>query len=189
MKYTGPMETVHVPDSLKKKAEEIFFRFPPEHRQAGLVPLMFEAQRELGCISPETERWLAETVGVSLVKVREVLSFYSMFSTTPVGKYLIMLCHNISCCLAGAENLQQHLETKLGIHNGETTSDGLFTLKYAECLGGCAWAPMMLVNENQYYQLTVEKLDRILESCRKGELPPADEPTPLLGNVGEPARA
>ncbi|MBU0508099.1 NAD(P)H-dependent oxidoreductase subunit E [bacterium] len=180
---------MQISDTLRKKAEEIFFRFPPEHREAALVPLMFEAQRELGCITPDTERWLAETVGVSLVKVREVLSFYCMFRTAPAGKFLIMLCHNISCCLAGAENLQQHLESKLGIRNGETTSDGVFTLKYAECLGGCSWAPMMLINENQYYQLTVEKLDRIIESYRKGQPILPEEPTPLLGNVGEPAPA
>ncbi|MFZ5433463.1 MAG: NADH-quinone oxidoreductase subunit NuoE [Calditrichota bacterium] len=180
---------MQIPESLQKKAGEIFFRFPPEHRQSALVPLMFEAQRELGCITPETERWLAETVGVSLVKVREVLTFYSMFRTTPPGKYLIMLCHNISCCLAGAEDLQQHIEQKLGIKNGETTADGMFTLKYAECLGGCSWAPMMLVNEHQYYQLTVEKLDRILDGFKKGQPVQPDEPTPLLGNVGQHASA
>lgn len=178
-----------IPETLARKAEDIFFRYPPEHRQAALVPLMFEAQRELGCITPETERWLAETVGVSLVKVREVLTFYSMFRTTPPGKYLIQFCHNISCCLAGAENLQQHIERKLGIRNGGTTPDGLFTLRYVECLGGCSWAPMMLVNEDQYYQLTVEKLDRILEGFRSGQPVAPDHPTPLLGNVGEGATA
>ena len=88
-----------IPESLTRKADDIIRRFPADHRQAALVPLMFETQRELGFISPETERWLAETVGVSAVKVREVLTFYSMFHTGPVGKYVIQLCHNISCCL------------------------------------------------------------------------------------------
>lgn len=174
-----------IPESLNRKAEEIFFRFPDEHREAALVPLMFEVQRELGFISPDTECWLAETVGVSLVKVREVLTFYSMFRREPAGRYLVQFCHNISCCLAGAEDLQRHVEKKLGIKNGETTSDGMFTLRYVECLGGCSWAPMMLVNESQYYQLTPEKLDRIIEGFRSGSVVPPDEPTPLLGNVGE----
>jgi NADH-quinone oxidoreductase subunit E len=176
---------MEISESLNRKAEEIFFRFPDEHREAALVPLMFEAQRELGFISLETERWLAETVGVSLVKVREVLTFYSMFRREPAGKYLIQFCRNISCCMAGAEDLQRYVEKKLGIKSGETTSDGMFTLRYVECLGGCSWAPMMLVNESQYYQLTSEKLDRIIEGFRSGKAVPADEPTPLIGNVGE----
>jgi NADH-quinone oxidoreductase E subunit len=176
---------MEIPDTLIRKTEEIFFRFPPEHRESALVLILFEAQRELGCISPETERWVAETVGVSAVKVREVLSFYSMLRREEAGKYLIQFCHNISCCLAGAEDLQQWIEKKLGVKNGETTSDGVFTLRYAECLGGCTWAPMMLVNEAQYYQLTVEKLERIIEGFRCGQPVAPDEPTPLLGNVGE----
>jgi NADH-quinone oxidoreductase subunit E len=176
-----------IPETLQRKAEEIFFRFPAEHRESALVGLMFETQRELGCITPETERWLTETVGVSAVKVREVLSFYSMLRAAPAGKYLVQMCRNISCCLAGAENLQRQVEKKLGLKNGETTPDRMFRLKYAECLGGCAWAPMMLVNESQYYQLTGEKLDRILEGFRSGKPVPPDEPTPLLGNVAEKA--
>lgn len=180
---------MHIPESLKQKAEEIFFRFPPEHREAALVPLMFEAQRELGCIAPDTERWLAETVGVSAVKVREVLTFYSMFRTERAGRFLLMMCQNISCCLAGGEDLQHHVEKKLGLKNGETTDDGLFTLKYVECLGACSWAPVMLVNEQQYFQLTTDKVDRLLDSLIKGQPLPPDEPTPLLGNVGEKANA
>jgi NADH-quinone oxidoreductase subunit E len=174
-----------IPESLARKTDEIIFRYPPEHREAALVPVMFEAQRELGCITPETEQWLAETVGVSAVKVREVLTFYSMFRTHPAGKYLIQFCHNISCCLAGAENLAKHVEKKLGIRADQTTGDGLFTLKYVECLGGCSWAPMMLVNEQQYYHLTPEKIDRILDGFRGGNPVAPDEPTPLKGNVGE----
>ena len=174
-----------IPEKLQQKIEAIFFRFPPEHREAALVPIMFETQRELGVITPETERWIVETVGVSAVKVREVLTFYSMFRREASGKFVIQLCHNISCCLAGAENLQHHLEKKLGIKNGETTADGLFTLRYVECLGGCSWAPMMLVNEAQYYLLTVEKLDRIIAGFQNNQPVAPDEPTPLLGNVGE----
>jgi NADH-quinone oxidoreductase E subunit len=175
---------MNIPETLAKKAEEIFSRYPANHREAALVPLMFEAQRELGSISPDTERWLSETVGVSLVKVREVLTFYSMFRTEPAGKYLIQFCHNIACCLVGAEGLQKHIEKSLGIRNGETTSDKLFTLRYVECLGGCSWAPMMLVNEDQYYFLTPDKFNRIISGFRSGSPVPADNPTPLLGNVG-----
>ncbi len=174
---------MNIPETLSKKMDEIFARYPANHREAALIPLMFEAQKELGHISPETEHWLAETVGVSLVKVREVLTFYSMMRTEPVGKYLIQFCHNIACCLVGAEDLQRHIERSLGIRNGETTQDGLFTLRYVECLGGCSWAPMMLVNEDQYYQLTPEKFDRIVAGFRTGNPVAPDQPTPLIGNV------
>ncbi|HEY3294633.1 MAG TPA: NAD(P)H-dependent oxidoreductase subunit E [bacterium] len=178
---------MNISESLVQKAESIFLRYPPEHREAALIPVMFEAQREFGCITPEAERWVADIVGVSLVKVREVLTFYSMFRTTPVGKYHIQFCHNIACCLAGAEDLQAHIEKKLGIRNGETTTDGMFTLSYVECLGGCAWAPMMIVNEEQYYQLTPARLDQIIDGFRAGKPVMADQPTPLRGNVGEKA--
>lgn len=175
----------HIPESLKKTAEEIFFRYPPEHRASGLIPLMFEAQKVLGYVAPETEKWLAAECGVSLVKVREVLTFYSMMRSAPVGKHLIQYCQNIACCLMGGEEVQHHIEKKLGIHNGETTADGMFTMKCVECLGGCSWGPMMVVNEDQYYQLTAEKVDRILDGFKNGQPVKPDHPTPLLGNVGE----
>jgi NADH-quinone oxidoreductase E subunit len=175
---------MNIPETLAKKAEDIFARYPANHREAALIPLMFETQKDLGFISPETERWLADAVGVSQVKVREVLTFYSMMRTEQPGKYLIQFCHNIACCLVGAEDLQKHIEQTLGLKNGETTPDKLFTLKYMECLGGCSWAPMMLVNEDQYYQLTPEKFDRIIAGFRSGSPIAPDNPTPLLGNVG-----
>ena len=174
---------MQIPDSLKAKAEEIIFRYPEDHRESALVPLLFEAQRQLGWIDTDVEAWAAETTGASPTKVREVTTFYSMIRREPVGKYLIQFCQNISCTLSGGLELQQHVQEKLGIGPGETTEDGLFTLKYVECLGGCSWAPMMLVNESQYFQLTIEKLDRILDGFKNGNPVPPDEPTPLLGNV------
>jgi NADH-quinone oxidoreductase subunit E len=180
---------MNIPDTLAKKADEIFSRYPANRREAALVPLMFEAQKELGLISPDTERWLSEIVGVSLVKVREVLTFYSMMRTEPIGKHLIQFCHNIACCLVGAEELQKHIERTLRLKNGETSPDGLFTLKYVECLGGCSWAPMMLVNEDQYFQLTPDKFDRIIQGIRAGTPVAPDNPTPLIGNVGREVTA
>jgi NADH-quinone oxidoreductase subunit E len=180
--------SMQIPDSLKTKAEEIIFRYPPDHREAALVPLLFEAQRQVGWIDTEIEVWASEITGASLTKVREVTTFYSMLRTSPPGKYLIQFCQNISCCLTGGLELQAHVQNKLGIKPGETTEDGLFTLKYVECLGGCSWAPMMLVNEDQYFLLNMEKLDRILTGLKTGNPVKPDQPTPLQGNVsGEPS--
>ncbi len=143
-----------ISETLKKKAEEIVFRYPEDKRASALIPLLFEVQRELGWITPDAEAWVIETLGVTEVKVREVITFYSMMRAEPCGKYLIQYCQNIACCLMGGEELQHHIEHKLGIHPGETTKDGMFTLKCVECLGGCSWGPMMVINEDQYFQLT-----------------------------------
>ena len=177
-----------IPETLKKNSEEIIFRYPEDKRAAALLPLLFEVQRELGWITPEAETWVVETLGVTPVRVREVIEFYQMFRAEPVGKYLIQFCENISCCLTGGEEIQHHIEQKLGIHPGETTKDGMFTLKCVECLGGCSWGPMMIINEDQYFQLTVEKADKIIDSLKSDSPIPPDNPTPLLGNIaGEKA--
>jgi NADH-quinone oxidoreductase subunit E len=168
---------------LEKKTHEIILRYPPERRSAALVPVLLEAQKTLGYLTPEAEAWVADTLGVTLVRVREVISFYSMMRRKPVGKYHIMFCHNVVCSLRGAESLQAYLEKKLGIQAGEVTEDGLFSLAAVECLGACGWGPVMLVGEEQYLQLTPEKVDRILNEFRQGRVPAGDSPTPLIGNV------
>ncbi|NUO18794.1 NADH-quinone oxidoreductase subunit NuoE [bacterium] len=172
-----------ISETLQKKAEEIIFRYPEDKRASALIPLLFEVQRELGWITPESEKWVADTLGVTQVRVREVITFYSMMRAEPAGKYIIQFCQNISCCLMGGEQLQHQIEKKLGIHPGETTSDGMFTLKCVECLGGCSWGPMMLVNEDQYFRLTPERVEQVIEGLRSGNPPKPDHPTPLLGNV------
>ena len=99
-------------------------------------------------------------------EIAEAATFYTMFPKLPVGKYLIQVCHNISCALLGADSLIAYLEDKLGIKLGETTSDGLFTLVAVECLGSCCTAPMMQINNDYYENLTREKVDRILDELR-----------------------
>jgi len=96
-------------------------------------------------------------------EIAEAASFYTMFPKQPVGKYLIQVCHNISCALLGAESLIGYLEHKLGVQVGETTPDNLFTIVRVECLGSCATAPMMQINQDYYENLTKKKVDRILE--------------------------
>lgn len=175
-----------IPDTLEKKAQELILHYPPEHRSAALVPLLLEAQKVVGYISPEVETWAAETLGVTPVRVREVISFYGMMHRKPVGKYHIMFCHNVSCSIQGAESLLAYLEEKLGIKAGQVSEDGLFSITAVECLGACGWGPVMLVNEEQFFQLTTEKVDTIIDTLRQGRMPAGDSPTPLIGNVGIP---
>jgi NADH:ubiquinone oxidoreductase subunit E len=101
------------------------------------------------------------------VQVYETATFYTLFTLQPVGKYLIQVCRTLSCALVGAEGVVQHLERKLGIRVGQTTPDGLFTLKKVECLAGCGAGPMMQINDEYYEYLTKDKVDRILDDLKR----------------------
>ena len=125
------------------------------------------AYRQLGHLNDEIYSEIALITGIPTVEIASAASFYTMFPKHPVGKYLIQVCHNISCALLGADSLIAYLEEKLGIKKGETTSDNLFTLISVECLGSCTTAPMMQINDRYYENLTREKVDRILEELRK----------------------
>jgi NADH-quinone oxidoreductase subunit E len=124
------------------------------------------AQKEFGHISNEVMKYVASLLSLSPAEVYDTVSFYFMFHTKPVGKNVIYVCHTLSCSIMGAKNIVKHIEDKLGVKVGETTSDGKFTLKKAECLGSCGTAPMMQVNDDYHENLTLEKVDRILESLK-----------------------
>jgi NADH-quinone oxidoreductase E subunit len=134
--------------------------------KSAILPALTVAYRQVGHLSDEIYREISDVIGVPALEVAEAATFYTMFPKEPVGKYLIQVCHNISCALMGADSLIAYLEEKLEIKKGETTSDGLFTLISVECLGSCATAPMMQINRDYYENLTPEKVDRILEELR-----------------------
>jgi len=133
-----------------------------ERPQAALLPVLHRLQQELGWISRECEADVANFLEVPEVKVREVISFYHMFQTKPIGKHHIRVCQTLSCHLMGSNSALAHLKQKLGIGLGETTEDGKFKLETVECLGACEIAPMMQINEATHGPLTNEKIDKIL---------------------------
>jgi NADH-quinone oxidoreductase subunit E len=135
-------------------------------RKSAILPALTIAYHQVGHLSEEIYREISKAINVPYVEVAEAATFYTMFPKEPVGKYLIQVCHNISCALLGADGLVTYLEQKLGIKKGETTRDGLFTLISVECLGSCATAPMMQINHDFYENLTKEKVDTILEELR-----------------------
>ncbi len=137
-------------------------RYPPERKGAAILPVLRAAQELFGHLSPEVQRLAAARLGVSPARVDEVATFYAMFSTRPVGRHVVELCTNVSCCLTGAEPIWAHLRKKLGVKPGETTADGRITLREVECLGSCGTAPAMLVDDEMYERLTIEKVDEIL---------------------------
>lgn len=149
---------------LKKRIEEITARYPS--RQAALLPVLHLVQSETGFLSAEEERAVASILGLPPIKVREVVTFYTMFTQKPLGRFHLQVCSNLSCSLAAGERILRHLQTKLGIGVGETTPDGKYTLTEVECLGACEQAPCMMVNFDYHGNLDPEKVDRILEELK-----------------------
>ena len=149
---------------LKKRIEEITARYPS--RQAALLPVLHLVQSETGFLSAEEERAVASILGLPPIKVREVVTFYTMFTRKPLGRFHLQVCSNLSCSLADGERILRHLQAKLGIGAGETTPDGKYTLTEVECLGACEQAPCMMVNFDYHGNLDPEKVDRILEELK-----------------------
>jgi NADH-quinone oxidoreductase subunit E len=131
--------------------------------KTAILPAFHILYQEEGYISQEGIIMVSELLGIPLLELYEVLSFYVFFPTERIGKYWIRVCDNLSCSLMGAESIIQYLEEKLKIKVGQTTPDGLFTLSTEECLGSCGTAPMMMVNEEFHENLTREKIDKLIE--------------------------
>jgi NADH-quinone oxidoreductase subunit E len=134
----------------------------PEPR-AALLPVLSMAQETFGAISLEVEEYVAELFGLSPAHVHEVVTFYTLFFRERPGRHVLSVCHNLSCHLAGAPQILAHLQRRLGIGVGETTPDGRVTLLSVECLCACEHAPMMQVDDRYEFDLTPDKVDRLLE--------------------------
>ena len=143
-------------------------RYPEGKQKSALLPVLHLAQAEFGgWLSSETMDYVASVLNILPVEVYEVASFYSMFNLSPVGKCVIEVCRTGPCWLMGAEDLVNYLEKKLDIKVGETTADGMFTLKTVECLAACGTAPIIQVGETYHENLNIEKVDAMLDNYRK----------------------
>jgi NADH-quinone oxidoreductase subunit E len=153
-------------DSLKKIDREIA-KYPPERKQSAVMTALVIAQDEKGWLSTETMDFVADYLGMPPVAVYEVATFYSMYNRQPTGKYKLTICTCLPCGLQGALAAADHLRGQLGIDFNETTPDGHFTLKEGECMGACAMAPVVLVNNKKMHDyMTNEKLDRLLKDLK-----------------------
>ncbi|HSD11792.1 MAG TPA: NAD(P)H-dependent oxidoreductase subunit E [Candidatus Binatia bacterium] len=143
--------------------QRVLSRYPIN--RAALMPVLWIAQREFGCLSPEVQQYVADLMGFPLAWVSGVASFYTMYYKKPIGKYHLQVCTNVSCMLRGSDEIVRAIEERLGIGLGETTTDGRFSLDEVECLASCGTAPMMQVNEDYHENLTakstIELLDRL----------------------------
>jgi NADH-quinone oxidoreductase subunit E len=147
--------------------ESMVARYPEGKHKSALIPVLHIAQAEFGgWLSTETMDYVASVLQLKPIEVYEVASFYSMFNLKPVGKCVLEVCHTGPCAINGGEALVEYLSKKLNIKVGETTSDGMFTLKAVECLGSCGTAPMLQCGKDYFENLTDEKVDAMLENMK-----------------------
>jgi NADH-quinone oxidoreductase E subunit len=154
----------------KRQIERILLCYPEGREQSGLLPILHLAQKQNnGWISSEVIKTVAETLNIAPVHVLEVVSFHHMFQVKPRGRYLIQLCRTTPCWLCGSSELRQVCRKFLGIEDGETSKDGLFSLQEVECLGACTSAPVMQMNEVYYEGLDPEAFEEILNDLKLGK--------------------
>lgn len=150
------------------KAQEIITRYPEGKQKSALIPILHLAQEENGgWLSADAMDYVAGLLQIPAIEVYEVATFYSMYNLKPVGRYLFEVCQTGPCMLNGSDDIISYIKEKLGINIGETTADGMFTLKVVECLGACGYAPMMQMGKFYKEHLTREKVDGIIEECRR----------------------
>jgi NADH-quinone oxidoreductase subunit E len=165
--YNRENKKVGFSDDTLERIRKIILHYPDDRRKSVLLPVLHIAQEELGgYLSVDVMDYVASLLEIQPIEVYEVATFYSMFHLEPVGKYVIEVCQTGPCAICGGERILDHLEKVLGIKAGETTPDGLFTLKTVECLGACGTAPVMQVNTEFYESMTNEKIDRIIEDLK-----------------------
>lgn len=159
-----------ISDATKARFDREVAKYPAEQKQSAVMACLSIVQQELGFVSAESEKVIAEHLGMAPMAVHEVTTFYNMYNQRPVGKFKLNVCTNLPCQLRDGQKALHHLEHKLGIHMGETTADGLFTLQQSECLGACADSPVMLVNDRSMCSfMTNEKLDQLVDGLRASE--------------------
>jgi len=158
--------------AVAERIDALVARYP--NPASAIMPAIWAIMDELGHVPPAGVDLLVEKLGVTRARVQEVLSFYFMFRTEPQAEHVLQVCHNISCHIMGARPVIAHLEKSLGIRLGETTPDGKFALEGVECLGACGMGPCLQLGKHLYEHLTPSRIDEILESLRRGEVPRAD---------------
>ncbi len=159
-----------ISDATKQRFAKEVAKYPSDQKQSAVMACLSIVQQELGYVSTDSEKVIAEYLGMAPMAVHEVTTFYNMYNQRPVGKYKLNVCTNLPCQLRDGNKALKHLEAKLGISMGDTTPDGLFTLQQSECLGACADSPVMLVNDRSMCSfMTNEKLDQLVDGLRAAE--------------------
>ena len=147
--------------------DELVTHYPPEQRKSAILYALFLVQKQQGYVSGASMRFVAEQIRCTPAEVEDVVSYYTMFYTKPVGKYVLNVCRTLSCALLGAERVTEELSAKLGIGPGQTTADGMFTLIEVECLGACDRAPVLMINDDGWHErLAPEQVGQFVDDLR-----------------------
>jgi NADH-quinone oxidoreductase subunit E len=152
-------------DAVLQEVQEVMARYPT--KRAAALPLLHIAQREFRYLSDPVMQYVAGFLDINPIELKNTASFYTMFFQKEVGRHIIWVCHTLSCAILGAADILAHLEKRLGISAGHTTNDKMFTLMKAECLGSCGTGPMIQIDDEYYEDLTIERLDEILDGMIK----------------------
>ncbi len=159
-------ENIQFPEDLLQEVGRQIAKFPEGMQKSALLSVLHIAQAHFGHLSEPVMDYVARVLHILPIEVYEVATFYSMFDTVPVGKVKLEVCRTGPCMIEGAEKIVSYIENTLGIKDGETTADGMFTLKTVECLGACGYAPMLQAGEKFHEHLTEAKVDELIEQYR-----------------------
>ncbi|MCH2240345.1 MAG: NADH-quinone oxidoreductase subunit NuoE [Aquabacterium sp.] len=153
-----------ISEATKQRFAREVAKYPADQKQSAVMACLAIVQQEQGWVSPEAEKEVADYLGMPPIAVHEVVTFYNMYNQRPVGKFKLSVCTNLPCQLRDGKTALDHLCSKLGVEQGGTTADGLFTVQQCECLGACADAPVMLVNDRQMLSyMQADKLDELID--------------------------
>jgi NADH-quinone oxidoreductase subunit E len=171
MKISHAKQDINITPELQARIDELISHYPADKRKSALLPVLHEVQdAHDNWLSIELQDKVAEILNIKPIEVYEVVSFYTMYNQQPIGKYMFEFCRTSCCAVRGAENLMDYTCSKLGIKEGETTADGMFTVVGVECLGACGYAPMLQLGDYYRENLTEEKMDALIEECKNGQV-------------------
>jgi len=171
MEISHAKQVINIDAKLTERINELISHYPEDKRKSALLPVLHEVQdAHDNWLSIELQDKVAEILNIKPIEVYEVVSFYTMYNQKPIGKYMFEFCRTSCCAIRGAENLMDYTCEKLGVKEGETTADGMFTVVGVECLGACGYAPMLQLGDYYRENLTKEKVDALIDECRNGQV-------------------
>ena len=171
MLKTNQKQEINITPELMIRINELLSHYPADKSKSALLPILHEVQdAHDNWLSIDLQDKVAEILNIQPIEVYEVVTFYTMYNTRPIGKYMFEFCQTSPCCLSGVENLMDYTCNKLGVKVGEPTSDGMFEVRGVECLGACGYAPMMQLGDFYQEHLTEEKIDQLIVDCRDNKI-------------------
>lgn len=171
MEISHAKQVINIDGALTERINELISHYPEDKRKSALLPVLHEVQdAHDNWLSIELQDRVAEILNIKPIEVYEVVSFYTMYNQKPIGKYMFEFCRTSCCAIRGAENLMDYTCDKLGIKEGETTPDGMFTVVGVECLGACGYAPMLQLGDYYRENLTKDKVDALIDECKNGQV-------------------